>query len=146
MITAALGALIEWIVLRRIYRAPELFQLLATFALVLVVQATRCYGCGGLKSCSARAHRAQWLGSSVDWAARLPMYDLFLIVAGPVVLALLWLLLHPNPLWHAWCAQPPKTAKWSAPLGVNQAWLFTAVFALGRTFWPDLGGALAVAA
>ena len=30
-----IGAVTEWLVLRRIYRAPELFQLLATFALVL---------------------------------------------------------------------------------------------------------------
>lgn len=35
--TAALGALVEVVLLRRIYRAPELFQLLATFALVLVI-------------------------------------------------------------------------------------------------------------
>lgn len=36
--TAALGALVEVVLLRRIYRAPELFQLLATFALVLVIK------------------------------------------------------------------------------------------------------------
>ena len=33
-----LGALVEVLLLRRIYRAPELFQLLATFALVLVIK------------------------------------------------------------------------------------------------------------
>ena len=33
-----LGALIEMVLLRRIYKAPELFQLLATFALVLVIK------------------------------------------------------------------------------------------------------------
>src|SRR5207244_11097849 len=33
-----LGALIEMTLLRRIYRAPELLQLLATFALVLVIK------------------------------------------------------------------------------------------------------------
>jgi hypothetical protein len=33
-----LGALIEVLLLRRIYKAPELFQLLATFALVLVIK------------------------------------------------------------------------------------------------------------
>ena len=32
-----IGALAEWLVLRRIYRAPELFQLLATFGLVLII-------------------------------------------------------------------------------------------------------------
>ena len=35
---AALGALIEMLVLRRLYAAPELYQLLATFALVLVIR------------------------------------------------------------------------------------------------------------
>ena len=33
-----IGALVEVVLLRRIYRAPELFQLLATFALVLVIK------------------------------------------------------------------------------------------------------------
>ena len=33
-----LGALVEMVLLRRIYKAPELFQLLATFALVLVIK------------------------------------------------------------------------------------------------------------
>ena len=35
---AVVGALTEVLLLRRIYRAPELFQLLATFALVLLVK------------------------------------------------------------------------------------------------------------
>src|SRR5437868_8124792 len=35
LIVAALGALIEILLLRRVYHVPELFQLLATFALVL---------------------------------------------------------------------------------------------------------------
>ena len=38
MVTAALGALVEILLLRRIYKAPELLQLLATFALVLVIK------------------------------------------------------------------------------------------------------------
>ena len=33
-----IGALVEMALLRRIYHAPELFQLLATFALVLVIK------------------------------------------------------------------------------------------------------------
>src|SRR5271169_5943121 len=37
IIVGAIGAVIEIVLLRRIYRAPELFQLLATFALVLVI-------------------------------------------------------------------------------------------------------------
>src|SRR5262249_56155699 len=37
LLVAALGGLIEMLLLRRIYQAPELFQLLATFALVLII-------------------------------------------------------------------------------------------------------------
>ena len=56
LIVGVLGAVIEIVLLRRIYRAPELFQLLATFALVLVINdAALCdLGPGG----SARAARA----------------------------------------------------------------------------------------
>src|SRR5260221_6597047 len=37
LIVAAVGVAIEVIVLRRIYHAPEMFQLLATFGIVLIV-------------------------------------------------------------------------------------------------------------
>src|SRR5258707_1055413 len=38
LVIGALGAALEMTILRRIYRAPELFQLLATFGVVLVIQ------------------------------------------------------------------------------------------------------------
>jgi branched-chain amino acid transport system permease protein len=38
LIVGVVGVLIEVLLLRRIYRAPELFQLLATFGVVLIVQ------------------------------------------------------------------------------------------------------------
>ena len=37
LLVAALGGLVETLLLRRVYRAPELYQLLLTFALVLIV-------------------------------------------------------------------------------------------------------------
>src|SRR4029079_12578277 len=37
LLVAAIGALIEILLLRRIYQAPELFQLLATFAILLII-------------------------------------------------------------------------------------------------------------
>ena len=44
--------------LRRIYHAPELFQLLATFALVLVIQDVVLVALGRRTICSGRARRA----------------------------------------------------------------------------------------
>ena len=38
LIVGVFGALVERLLLRRLYRAPELLQLLATFALVLIIR------------------------------------------------------------------------------------------------------------
>jgi branched-chain amino acid transport system permease protein len=50
------GAIIEIVLLRRIYRAPELFQLLATFALVLIINDAALW-IWGRKISSVRARR-----------------------------------------------------------------------------------------
>ena len=62
LMVAALGGLIEILLLRRIYQAPELFQLLATFALVLVINDVAQYIWGpedllgrGRRACAARS-------------------------------------------------------------------------------------------
>ena len=71
---------------------------------------------------------------------RVPSYDLFLILLGPLVLALLWLLLH-RTRWGVLVRAATQDRDMVAALGVNQKWLFTGVFALG-TFLAGLGGAL----
>ncbi len=68
------------VLLRRIYRAPELFQLLATFGVVLVVQdaALAIWGREDLF-----APRAPGLKGTVEiLGERFPQYHLFLIVPG----------------------------------------------------------------
>jgi branched-chain amino acid transport system permease protein len=133
-----LGALIEVVLLRRIYKAPELFQLLATFALVLVIKDAVLWLWGPDELLGPRA---PGLSGSVEiLGSRFPSYDLFLIVVGPLVLALLWLLLTRTRFGTLVRAATQDREMVSA-LGVNQAWLFTAVFALGALL-AGLGGAL----
>src|SRR5688572_32004440 len=133
-----LGALIEMTLLRRIYKAPELFQLLATFALVLVIKDAVLYLWGPDELLGPRA---PGLSGSVEILGRqFPAYDLFLIVVGPVVLGLLWLLLT-RTRWGTLVRAATQDREMVSALGVNQAWLFTAVFALG-TMLAGLGGAL----
>ena len=133
-----LGALIEVVLLRRIYKAPELFQLLATFALVLVIKDAVLWLWGPDELLGPRA---PGLGGAVEILGRqFPTYDLFLIVVGPVVLALIWLLLTRTRFGTLVRAATQDREMVSA-LGVNQAWLFTAVFALGALL-AGLGGAL----
>ena len=132
------GALVEVLLLRRIYKAPELFQLLATFALVLVIKDAALWIWGPDELLGPRA---PGLSGAVEILGRqFPSYDLFLIVVGPVVLGLVWLLLTRTRFGTLVRAATQDRAMVSA-LGVNQAWLFTAVFALGALL-AGLGGAL----
>ena len=136
--TGILGALIEMVLLRRIYKAPELFQLLATFALVLVIKDLVLYLWGPDELLGPRA---PGLSGAVEILGRqFPSYDLFLIVVGPVVLGLLWLLLT-RTRWGTLVRAATQDREMVSALGVNQAWLFTAVFALGAML-AGLGGAL----
>ncbi len=135
---ALLGALVEVLLLRRIYRAPELFQLLATFALGLVIKDGVLWLWGAEELLGPRAPGLT--GSVLILGRQFPTYDIFLIFAGPVVLGLLWLLLTKTRFGTLVRAATQDREMVSA-LGVNQAWLFTAVFALGA-FLAGLGGAL----
>ena len=133
-----LGALVEILLLRRIYKAPELFQLLATFALGLVIKDGVLWFWGPEELLGPRAPGLT--GSVLILGRQFPTYDLFLIVAGPVVLGALWLLLTKTRFGTLVRAATQDREMVSA-LGVNQAWLFTAVFALGAVL-AGLGGAL----
>ena len=136
--TGAIGALVEVVVLRRIYRAPELFQLLATFALVLVIKDAALWLWGPE---DLLGPRAPGLSGAVDiLGRRFPSYDLLLIVAGPLVLGALWLLLK-RTRWGMLVRAATQDREMVGALGVNQAWLFTSVFALGAML-AGLGGAL----
>jgi branched-chain amino acid transport system permease protein len=134
----AFGALVEVTLLRRVYRAPELFQLLATFALMLVIKDAALWLWGPEDLLGPRA--PGFTGAVDILGRRFPTYDLFLIVVGPAVLGLLWLLLT-RTRWGTLVRAATQDREMVGALGVNQAWLFTAVFALG-TMLAGLGGAL----
>jgi branched-chain amino acid transport system permease protein len=141
ILVGAIGALIEFLLLRRIYRAPELFQLLATFALVLVVNDATLWLWGPE---DLLGPRAPGMRGAVDLLGRkLPSYDIFLISIGPLVLLLLHLALARTRFGRLIRAATQDREMVGA-LGVNQALLFTAVFALGSLL-AGLGGALQVA-
>jgi len=136
-----IGAAIEVVLLRRIYRAPELFQLLATFALVLIINDTTLWIWGPE---DLLGPRAPGLAGAIDvLGRRLPSYDLFLIMVAPVVLIALHLILARTRFGRLVRAATQDRDMVGA-LGVNQALLFTTVFALGSLL-SGLGGALQVA-
>jgi len=136
--TGALGALIEFLLLRRIYQAPDLLQLLATFALVLMFEDFALWAWGPE---DLLGPRAPGLGGAVAIAgASVPEFDLFLIVLGPLVLGGLWLLMT-RTRWGTLVRAATEDREMAAALGVNQALLFTSVFVLGSVL-AGLGGAI----
>jgi len=136
----ALGALIEILLLRRIYRAPELLQLLATFALVLLIKDFALWAWGPEDMLGPRA---PGLAGAVGIAGRqFPQYELFLIVLGPAVFAALHFLLT-RTRFGVLIRAATEDREMVGALGVNQRWLFTTVFALGAAL-AGLGGALAI--
>ena len=137
-VIGALGAMMEMAVLRRIYRAPEMFQLLATFALVLVFEDFALWMWGPE---DLLGPLAPGLEGSVQVLGRyLPVYDLVLIAIGPAVLLGLWLLLN-RTHWGRQIRAATQDREMLGALGVNPVWLFTTVFALGA-FLAGLAGAL----
>jgi branched-chain amino acid transport system permease protein len=137
---ALVGALIEVAILRRIYAAPEIFQLLATFGVVLVVQDLVLWLWGPE---DLFAPRAPGLAGAVQvGGAYLPQYALFLLAAGPAVYALLWLLFH-RTHWGVSVRAATQDGEMAEALGVDRRRLATVVFALGA-FLAGLGGALQI--
>jgi branched-chain amino acid transport system permease protein len=138
--TAAIGALMEATLLRRVYRAPELLQLLATFGVVLVVQDATLWLWGAN---DLPLPRPRWMRGFIDvGAGRFPVFDLVLIAVGPLVLSLLLLIFH-RTRWGIRVRAATEDRDMLAALGVDQKLLFTAVFALGAGL-AGLGGALSL--
>lgn len=138
--TALIGILLELTLLRRIYDAPELLQLLATFGVVLIVQdaALAVWGPEDLT-----LPRAPWLRLGLDLAGtRFPLYDLVLIAIGPIVLVALWLLLA-RTTWGIRVVAATENREMVAALGIDQRPIFTSVFALGAGL-AGLAGALSL--
>jgi branched-chain amino acid transport system permease protein len=133
-----LGLIIEILLLRRLYHAPELFILFATFGIVLMIQdlSRWLFGAEDLLG-----PQAPGLDSSIDiMGTLLPQYDIALIVLAAIILIGLWLLLN-RTRWGILVRAATEDREMSDALGVNQARLFTSIFFLG-SFLAGLGGAI----
>lgn len=137
---AALGVLIELTVLRRIYAAPEMLQLITTFGIVLVLKDLTLYLWGPEDILGPRAPGLT--GAVTIFGKPFPEYDLLLLLLGPAFLAGIWLLLTRTD-WGTRVRAATEDRDMAAALGINQSLLFTSVFALG-SFLAGLGGALAL--
>ena len=138
LLVGVIGVIVEVCVLRPFYKAPELFQLVATFGVILVIQDLALLTWGPVDVLGPRAPGLKGvvriLGEPV------PKYDLAIIAITPFVLFALWYLISKTRLGILVRAATQDREMVGA-LGVNQAWLFTGVFFLGATL-AGLGGAI----
>ena len=126
--TGLVGLVVEVGLLRRVYRAPELYQLLATFALVLVVSDVVAFVWGRENKTGPSA---PGLAGSVRILGQLfPSYDLALIAVGLVVALALWWVFQ-RTRWGVLIRAATQDREMVAVLGVDQRRLFTSVFVLG---------------
>ncbi len=137
---AVVGLVIETLLLKRIYDAPDLLQLTATFAVVLIIKDATLAIWGAE---DILGPRAPGLKGAIELAGRrVPEYDLFLIVIGPLVLFALHALMN-RTRFGILVRAATEDREMTSALGVNQSRLFTLVFVLGA-FLAGLGGALQI--
>ncbi len=138
LIVGLIGVIVEICVLRPVYRAPELFQLVATFGVILVIQDLTLMIWGSEDRLGPRAPGlkkvVRILGEPI------PQYDLALIAITPFLLVGLWWLITKTRVGILVRAATQDREMVGA-LGVNQSWLFTGVFFLGSAL-AGLGGAI----
>ena len=139
VIVAIFGAVLERFLIRPIYDADHVFQLLLTFALVLLIDngARVLWGTSNrsVATPDALAFQVPLLGSQY------PAYNLFIIGAGILVAVGMYLLFERTRIGKVVRASAENRSTAEA-LGINVPLVFTAVFMFGAAL-AALGGALA---
>jgi branched-chain amino acid transport system permease protein len=135
---ALLGALIERFLLSRLYGREELYQLLFTYAVVLVL-ADAAKMIWGTQQLSV-SRPPGLAGSTTLLGAVLPHYNLFIMLLGPVLALTTWLVLHRTNIGRMVRAAAQDREMLGA-LGGNVGRIYTTAFAAG-SFLAGLAGAL----
>jgi len=136
---AVVGGVIERVIIRPIYDHDHIFQLLLTFAIVLVID-------NGARMLWGTDFRSVAIPKVLNFQVNVfgrgyPMYNLFLIAVGAIVAVAMWLMFDRTRFGKIVQAasQDRETAN---ALGINVSFVFTAVFILGSAL-AGFGGALA---
>jgi branched-subunit amino acid ABC-type transport system permease component len=135
---ALLGGAVERFLFQRLYGKEELYQLLFTYALVLILGDVAKFLWGTQQKSVSRppglAGSLSILGTTV------PYYNLFILALGPVIAIAFWVVLHRTRAGRLIRAAALDRETLGA-LGVNVNRLYTAVFMIA-SFLGGLGGAL----
>jgi branched-subunit amino acid ABC-type transport system permease component len=137
-IVAVLGGAIERFLFRRLYARDELYQLLFTYALVLFFTDLVKVVWGVQQHSVSRPPSLS--GASFVLGAKLPDYNLFIILLGPAIALAFWLVLQRTRMGRLIRAAALDREMLES-LGVNVSRLYLGTFAVG-SFLAGLAGAL----
>ena len=135
---ALLGAVLERFLLRSLYGREELYQLLFTYAVVLVL-ADAAKMIWGTQQLSV-SRPPSLAGSMTLFGAVIPHYNLFIILLGPALAFTIWLVLHRTHIGRMVRAAALDREMLGA-LGGNVGRIYTSAFTAG-SFLAGLAGAL----
>jgi branched-subunit amino acid ABC-type transport system permease component len=136
----AVGYLVERWLLRQVYDLELPYQLLLTFALVLIFDelVKMIWGAGSIGSPTAPGLDGSWKIAGRAF----PVYNLFIIAVGPLAALGLWAFLE-RSWWGRIIRAAASDREMAEAIGVRVPSLYTAVFVLGA-WLSAVGGALAV--
>jgi branched-chain amino acid transport system permease protein len=137
---ALLGAIIEPVFLRPLYRRAEEYQLLITFGLLLILEDLIRFLWGGLPLSADTLMDA--LPSLRIAGAVYPAYNLFVIAIGAVAAVVLWLIIY-RTKFGVILRATSQDRRMASALGLNVGLVFIFAFAIG-SFMAGLGGAIVV--
>jgi branched-subunit amino acid ABC-type transport system permease component len=135
---AALGGIVEHVLFRHLYGKEELYQLLFTYALVLILSDVAKIIWGTQQKSVSRP--AELSGAFHLFGATVPYYNLFILLLGPAIALAFWFVLQHTRAGRFIRAAALDRETLGA-LGVNVDGLYTWVFVLA-SFLGGLGGAL----
>ena len=136
---ALIAAVIETGLLRRIYVQEEIYQLLLTYALVLIIDDLAKIVFGPEYKSIPKPDAIS--GAVTIFGGTVPVYTLLVLVLAPAMALVLWYLLYRTRTGKIVRATSSDREMADA-LGINMSALFTLVFAFGAIL-AGFGGALA---
>ncbi len=140
LVVAAVGYAMERFLLRYVYHLDLPYQLLLTFAMVLIFDdlVKMIWGAGSMGSPTIAG-----LSGSVSILGRnFPVYNLFIIAVGPLVALGLYGLVE-KTWWGRIVRSAASDREMASAIGIKVPTLYTAVFMFGA-WLSAMGGALAV--
>ncbi|MFQ5895929.1 MAG: branched-chain amino acid ABC transporter permease, partial [Nitrospinota bacterium] len=128
LLVALVGGAMERFFIRRVYKIDLAYQLLLTFAFILIFA-------DGVKWYWGPIYKSASMPPALDGAVLVfgrpfPVYSLFVIALGPLVALGLWLLLD-KTWWGRTVRAAASDRDMASAIGVNVPRLFTGVFMFG---------------